>query len=205
MQAPQKLFHLFYGVVHLWCSGKGCLIDSNVTSLHSILDFILVMLDHVCVLLFVPRLFLCQFEAIINHVLFLTVVVGKLPRAVLVVPLSLAFLEWTPWMSIGVPGFIITEPHLVGLTIIWPIKHVASGGLTVVYLIYLYNWLHCFKITFEECPVPLFGPGDRINHLEDIFHWLPSVLFRHNPSSNVWWVQFSVKVKVVHFLEYCPI
>ena len=83
-----------YGVGHLWCSGKWCLIDGNVTPPHSILDFILVMLHHICVFLFVPGLFLCKVDAVLDQVLPLTAVAGKFPRTVLKVLLSLAFLEW---------------------------------------------------------------------------------------------------------------
>ena len=131
-----KVFCLFYRVGHLWHSGAWCLINSNVTPLHSISDFILVMLGHICVLLFVPGLFPCKLDTVLDHVLSLTEITGKLPRTVLVVLLSLAFLEWTPWMSIGVPE-IITEPCLVGFTIIWLIKHVVPGGLTIAHLVYL--------------------------------------------------------------------
>ena len=71
-------------------------------------------------------------------------------------------------MSLGISESII-KLHWVGLATIWLIKLVVPGGLTVTHLIYLYNWLHCFQISIEACSVPLFGPGDALNCLEDIF------------------------------------
>ena len=56
-------------------------------------------------------------DAVLDLVLPLTEVTGKLTRTMLVVLLPLAFLEWTPLLSVGVPE-IITELCLAGLTII---------------------------------------------------------------------------------------
>ena len=71
------------------------------------MDLVLVMLGHIHVLLFVPGLFLCELDAVLDHVLTLGEVTGKLPGTMLLMLVSLAFLEWTPWLSVGVLEIIV--------------------------------------------------------------------------------------------------
>ena len=138
-----------------------------------------------------------QLDTVLYQVLPLTVVEYNLFRTVLVGLLSWTFPEWTPWVFIVVPESII-KLHWAGLAIIWMIRLLAT------------MWPYCRLTSFtcitgftvsqirvEECPVPLFRPADMIYCLEDIFHWMPSVLLGLNPSSDRWWVQSWHKVKFV--------